>query len=93
MRVKLKSDAFNFSLMDDTGQVEYPLLNLNVNKIEMLMSWENGPDDPANYILKKMGISKIPFMDLKAGMHLESSYYNIDAGCYEPLVEPWLVNL
>ena len=35
MRVKLKSDAFNFSLMDDTGQVEYPLLNLNVNKIEM----------------------------------------------------------
>lgn len=32
-------------------------------------------------------------MDMKAGMHVESSYYNIDAGCYEPLVEPWLVNL
>lgn len=39
-----------------------------------------------------MGISKIPYMDLKAGLHLEASYYNIDAGCYEPLVEPWLVN-
>lgn len=56
------------------------------------MSWENGADDPANFILKKMGISNIPYMDLKAGLHLEASYYNIDAGCYEPLVEPWLVN-
>ena len=31
MNIKLKSDRFNFSLMDDTGFHEYPLFNLNFN--------------------------------------------------------------
>lgn len=57
------------------------------------MQRENGADDPANFILKKMGISKIPFMDLKAGLNLESSYFNNDVGCYEPLIEPWILNV
>jgi hypothetical protein len=93
MKVKLKSDSFNFSLMDDTGVREYPLLNLNINKIEIKMKMENGPDDPANFILKKMGISDIPYMAMDAGLHLESSYFNMEAGCYEPLIEPWLINV
>jgi hypothetical protein len=40
-----------------------------------------------------MGISKIPFMNIKAGMSLESSYFNNDVGCYEPLIEPWIINV
>jgi hypothetical protein len=37
MNFKLKSERLNFSLMDDTGFQEYPLFNLNFNRIEMDM--------------------------------------------------------
>ena len=32
-------------------------------------------------------------MDVKAGLSLESSYFNNDVGCYEPLIEPWIINV
>ena len=92
MNVRLQTDSFRFCLNDDTGLTEYPLLNLNVNRVELSMQQENGADDPANFILKKMGISDIPYMTVDAGLHLESFYYNMEAGSYEPLIEPWLVN-
>jgi hypothetical protein len=39
-----------------------------------------------------MGIADDPYKKIDAGLHLESSYYNMDAGCYEPLIEPWILN-
>jgi hypothetical protein len=38
MNIRLKSESLNFCLMDDTGLHEYPLINFNINKIEVKMS-------------------------------------------------------
>jgi len=32
-------------------------------------------------------------MQVAASLHLESSYFNLDVGCYEPLIEPWEIHL
>ena len=37
MNVRLQTDSFRFCLNDDTGLTEYPLLNLNVNRVELSM--------------------------------------------------------
>lgn len=92
INVRLRSESINFSMMDDTGMNEYPLLNLCINKIDVKAEMESGADDPAAFILKKMGIAEHPQLSVEAGLHLESQYYNIEAGSYEPLIEPWMVN-
>lgn len=88
--IRLISESINFSLMDDTkNDNEYPLINFNISKILANIEQETGADDAASFILKKMGISKHPYMKLEAGLLLESNYFNIDSGSYEPLIEPW----
>jgi hypothetical protein len=89
MNVRLISESINFSLMDDTGLHEYPLINFNISKILANYETETGEDDAANFILKKMGISRHPFQKIEAGLLLESNYFNVDSGSYEPLIEPW----
>jgi hypothetical protein len=90
MNVKLISESINFSLMDDTGLYEYPLINFNISKIMASVETETGEDDAVNFILKKMGISKHPNLKLDACLLMESNYFNIDSGSYEPLIEPWM---
>jgi len=87
--IKLISESINFSLMDDTGMHEYPLINFNISKIAANITQETGEDDAVNFILKKMGISANPFMRLEALLVLESNYFNMDSGSYEPLIEPY----
>ena len=92
MNVKLISEYINFSLMDDTGKHEYPLINFNISKILASIETETGEDDAVNFILKKMGISRHPYTKLDSALLLESSYFNMDSGSYEPLIEPWTMN-
>lgn len=92
MHVKLVSESINLSLMDDTGIFEYPLINFNISKVIANFEQETGQDDAANFILKKMGISSHPSLKLEAGLLLESNYFNMDSGSYEPLIEPWTFN-
>ena len=40
-----------------------------------------------------MGIAELPSMKLDVGIELEASYFNIEVGCYEPLIEPWIMNV
>ena len=87
--IKLVSESINFSLMDDTGMHEYPLINFNISKIAANITQETGEDDAASFILKKMGISAHPFMRLEALLVLESNYFNMDSGSYEPLIESY----
>jgi hypothetical protein len=54
---------------------------------------EDGNDDPAEHILKMIGISKYPFLEANVSFHMEASYYNKDVDCYEPLIEPWSLNV
>ena len=89
MNVRIISESINFALMDDTGKHEYPLINFNISKIIADIEQETGADDAASFILKKMGISKHPYLKLDAGLLLESNYFNISSGSYEPLIEPW----
>jgi len=92
MNVKLVSESINIALMDDTGSHEYPLVNFSINKILTTVSQESGEDDAANFILKKMGISKYPALKVDAALLFEANYFNIDCGSYEPLIEPWTFN-
>lgn len=92
MNVKLISESINFALMDDTGVHEYPLVNFSISRILANVNQETGEDDAKNFILKKMGISQYPHMKLDAALILESNYFNIDSGSYEPLIEPWTFN-
>ena len=92
MNVKLISESINFALMDDTGTHEYPLVNFSINKILACVTQESGEDDAANFILKKMGISKWPSMKLDAALIFEANYFNMHSGSYEPLIEPWTFN-
>ena len=89
MNVRVISESINFALMDDTGKHEYPLINFSISKIIADIEQETGADDAASFILKKMGISKHPYLKLDAGLLLESNYFNISSGSYEPLIEPW----
>lgn len=90
MNVKLVTDSINFSLMDDTGMYEFPLINFNISKVMASVETESGEDDAINFILKKMGISKNPFMKVDACIAMESNYFNMESGSYEPLIEPWM---
>lgn len=58
MNVKLSCDCFRFSLMDDTGMHEYPVLFMNIKDIKLAMRKYEDIDDAADFILKKMGILK-----------------------------------
>ena len=86
MNVKVISESINFALMDDTGKHKYPLINFNISKIVADIEQETGADDAASFILKKIGISKHPCLKLDVGLLLESNYFNISSGSYEPLV-------
>lgn len=89
LNARLISESINFSLMDDTGKHEYPLINFNISKIIASVNTETGEDDAVNFILKKMGISEHPYLKVDAGLLMESNYFNMDSGSYEPLLEPW----
>jgi hypothetical protein len=40
-----------------------------------------------------MGIADQLYMKNVVKIHMESSYFNLDVGCYEPLMEPWSISL
>lgn len=54
---------------------------------------EDGADDPAEFVLKMIGISTFPYLDCTLSLIMEASYFNSDVDCYEPLIEPWSLNL
>ena len=75
--------------MDDTGLHEYPLIYLNVNRIDVKYEAENGQDNACSFMLKKMGICDHPCMVVACSMNVEANYYNMAVSSYEPLIEPW----
>jgi hypothetical protein len=52
MKVQLACECFRFSLMDDTGLQEYPVIFMNIKDIKLDMKKYEDIDDAANFILK-----------------------------------------
>jgi len=52
MIIKAKTESIIFSLMDDTGKHEYPLVNFDIRSINARVEQESGLDDAATHILK-----------------------------------------
>ena len=52
MNVKFRCDTFRFSLMDDTGLQEYPVIFMNVRNIKCDARKYEDVDDAAVFILK-----------------------------------------
>ena len=67
------------SLMGDTGRTEYPLLDFGINNISAKVLMDNDPNPDVTD----------PFMKVNAELHLDSNYFNVESGSYEPLIEPW----
>ena len=89
MNAKISLSMLSISLMDDTDKNEYPILNININNSVVKFSKEEGQDNAITFILKKMGIYKYPVLKAEAWLNLSSSYFNMENGYYEPLIEPW----
>jgi predicted DNA-binding protein (UPF0251 family) len=89
MNAKISLSLLSLSLMDDTAKHEYPILNISINNSVVKFSQEEGQDDAVAFILKKMSIYKYPILKVEARLHLSSSYFNMENGYYEPLIEPW----
>lgn len=64
MNIKFKCDTFRFSLMDDTGLQEYPVVFMNVKNIKLDMKRYEDIDDAAVFILK---VRPSPIMVLENG--------------------------
>ena len=54
MTVKFRCDTFRFSLMDDTGLQEYPVIFLNLRGLKYDSKTYEDIDDAAVFILKVM---------------------------------------
>ena len=52
MTVKFRCDTFRFSLMDDTGLQEYPVIFMNVRNVKYDSKVYEDIDDAAVFILK-----------------------------------------
>lgn len=63
MNVKLVCDCFRFSLMDDTGIHEYPVLYMNINDIKAHVRKYEDIDDAADFILKVKFVSKLTLLE------------------------------
>lgn len=52
-------------------------------------------DDAGSFILKKLGLwhslnpTSVPYLDLKATVFMQMSYYNPRSLSFEPLLEKW----
>lgn len=92
--IKFRCETFRFSLMDDTSLQEYPVIFLNVNKVNFDSRQYEDVDNAAVFILKKMGILKKkadeeePFLTTNAALNIEIFYFNLNVQAYEPLLEP-----
>lgn len=90
----MKLQSFNFSLIDDTESFKsQPLINYCLNEVVASVKMEDGNDDPAEFVLKMIGISKYPYLDASVSLHMEASYFNSDVDSYEPLIEPWSLDV
>ena len=52
MTIKFRCDTFRFSLMDDTGMQEYPVIFLNIRNVKYDSKKYEDIDDAAVFILK-----------------------------------------
>jgi hypothetical protein len=84
MNIKFRCDTFRFSLMDDTGMQEYPVIFMNIRSIKFDSRKYEDIDEAADFILKKIGILKKkndeeqPFNNTKASLILEIYYFNLN---------------
>lgn len=89
MNMKLEIRSFLISLLDDTTENEYPIINLIIHNVRLILAQESGLDTPVSYIMKKMSIYKHPVLKADASLDLGANYFNLSNGSYEPLIEPW----
>lgn len=93
-------DSFKFALRDDTGILEYPVLNFNLSKLnaDVLMT-QNKQLNIIQQTLKMLclrqrtGAFKDPYLKVKATLHFDANYFNMLVAVYEPLVEPWTLDI
>lgn len=52
MTIKFRCDTFRFSLMDDTGLQEYPVIFMNIKNVKYDLKRYEDIDDAAVFILK-----------------------------------------
>ena len=91
LNIQLQMKSFVILLLDDTKDIEHPIINFNIHDVKVKCSLESGQDSPAIYILKKMAIYQYPILKVEAELSLGADYFNHSNGAYEPLIEPWEV--
>ena len=87
--IQLQMKSFVILLLDDTKDIEHPIISFNIHDVKVKCSLESGQDTPAVYILKKMAIYQYPILKVDAELSLGANYFNHSNGAYEPLIEPW----
>ena len=89
MKIKIEVDSFKVSLVDDTGLYHQLLLSFDFDNIKTILKLEMGQEDPVSFILRRLGIYTLPYLDGVLSLNLEAYSYNFESGAREPLVEPW----
>ena len=99
LAVKFYCDCFKLALRDDTGVFEYPVLNFNLYslKTEALMTF-NKPLNIVQLTLKMLCLNeervlKDPYLKISASLRMDANYFNMIVAAYEPLIEPWNLEL
>ncbi len=93
--VGLFCDCLKLSLRDDTGVFEYPVLNFNLHSLKAdALVTSNKPLNIIQQTLKMLcvrdrGVSKDPYLKVKASLRMDANYFNMLVAAYEPLIEPW----
>ena len=98
--VHFELDSFKLALHDDTGLLEYPVLSATFSRLNAdVVSTQNKKLNIIQQTLQMLAIRertnlfKDPYLKVKAGLKMEANYFNMLVGAYEPLVEPWSLDV
>ena len=102
-QIKIICESITLCLSDDTGVETDRLLFLaKLQNMQLSMKSNDVKDDAGTFILKKMGVwqklhSKEAreglFKDIEIFADINMSYYNHHSLSYEPLLEPWYLQV
>lgn len=87
-------------MRDDTGLMEYPVLNFNLSKLKAdVVKTDNKKLNIIQQTLKllclrkRTGAFKDPYLKVKATLRIDANYFNMLVAAYEPLIEPWSLDI
>ena len=97
LALRVRCEGIKLSLRDDTGVFEYPVLTVSLRSLEAdALVTLNKPMNIIQQTLKMLCLAEKPdepYLKVKARGRIEASYFNMLVAAYEPLIEPWRMEL